>query len=414
MSVHIAAVRAVRVSGRWDYRESLGEGGSLSPAWIYDGFVGRSKPRRWPIPNLDVGPPYPVQAVFLQVESSEGETGTYGPVAEGEARYVVQRLAPQILGEDPRAVEYLWDRLYRSNINLRSGESTMALSKLDLALWDLKGRLAGQPVWRLLGGPTRAVVPSYASMLGFGQEPEAAARETVRVMDAGYTAIKWFFRNGPAQGEGGFRENVELVRSVREAAGPDARVAFDAWNGWSPEYAVRMIEATAVYRTWWIEEPVMPDRIDEYVVIRSRVRGGSNTSDATGASVLIAGGEHEYTRFGARRLLDAGAVDVLQPDPTWCGGLTETKKICAIASTYPVQVVPHHGGYASLHLIASQSPALCPMQEWLLQAGRRDNVFQKYPIEPVDGAFVLPQVPGLGIEIDPAKAETIETIEETS
>lgn len=419
MAIRITAVRAIRVSGSWDYREPLGEGGSLSPGRVYDGFAGMSaepaaaappraaKPRRWPIPDLDAGPPYPVQAVFLQVDSSEGAIGTYGPVAAEEASHVVRRLAPQVMGEDPRAVHYLWDRLYRSNINARAGEAMMALSKLDLALWDLKGRLAGEPVWRLLGGPTRARVPAYASLLGFDQELQAAAAGTRRVVEAGYTAIKWFFRNGPADGDAGFRENVDLVRAVREAAGPDVRIAFDAWNGWSVEYAWRMIEATAAYRPWWFEEPVMPDRLDEYAEIRSRAR-------SSGGAVLIAGGEHEYTRYGAKRLLEAGAVDVLQPDPTWCGGLTEAKKICALASTWPVQVIPHHGGYASLALIASESPALCPVQEWLFQAGRRDNVFQKHPIEPVDGGFELPDVPGLGIEIDESKADRIETLEETA
>jgi L-alanine-DL-glutamate epimerase-like enolase superfamily enzyme len=282
----------------------------------------------------------------------------------------------------------------------------MAMSKLDLALWDLKGRLADEPVWRLLGGPTRPRVPAYASMLGYDQEPERAAAETRRVVAAGYGAIKWFFRNGPGEREAGFAENVELVRRVREAAGPATKIMFDAWNGWDVEYCLRTIAATAGYDPYWIEEPVMPDAVGGYAKIREGKAG------VGGATVNIAGGEHEYTRWGARRLLDAGAIDVLQPDPTWCGGITEITKICSIASTYHVPVIPHHGGYASLHLIASRSPAVCPLQEWLFQAGRRDNVFQAHPIEPVDGAFALPEAPGLGIEIDEDKADTIEPIEE--
>ena len=143
----------------------------------------------------------------------------------------------------------------------------------------------------------------------------------------------------------------------------------------------------------------MADMIPQYAELRRTI-----------STVAISGGEHEYTRWGIKALLDAGAVDILQPDPTWAGGLTEMTKICALASSCGIPVIPHHGGIASTHLIASQTITTCPIQEWLLQHGRRGNVFLKHKIEPVDGAFALPPGPGLSMELDEAAVESADEI----
>lgn len=143
----------------------------------------------------------------------------------------------------------------------------------------------------------------------------------------------------------------------------------------------------------------MPDLIPQYAELRRTID-----------TVAIAGGEHEYTRWGIKALLDAGAVDILQPDPTWAGGLTELMKICALASAYNIPLIPHHGGLAASHLIAAQTLTTCPIQEWLLQAGRRDNVFLKHKREPVEGYFDLPPGPGLGLELDEAAIEGREVL----
>jgi L-alanine-DL-glutamate epimerase-like enolase superfamily enzyme len=160
-----------------------------------------------------------------------------------------------------------------------------------------------------------------------------------------------------------------------------------------------MAQLAAECRPWWFEEPVMPAMIQQYAEIRRTV-----------SAVAISGGEHEYTRWGIKALLDAGAVDILQPDPTWTGGLTEMVKICALASAYDIPVIPHHGGKAASHLIASQTIATCPIQEWLLQAGRRDNVFLKYKIKPIDGYIELPAGPGLGMEFDEDAVQSKEEV----
>ena len=139
----------------------------------------------------------------------------------------------------------------------------------------------------------------------------------------------------------------------------------------------------------------MPDRIPQYAELRRSISG-----------VAIAGGEHEYTRWGVKALLDAGAVDILQTDPTWAGGLTEMRKICALASSYGIPVIPHHGAWASTHLIASQSLTTCPIQEWLLQHGATGNFFLKHKLEPVNGHIELPIVPGLCMDLDESVIES--------
>ena len=163
---------------------------------------------------------------------------------------------------------------------------------------------------------------------------------------------------------------------------------FDAWSSWNVPFTQRMIELSAPYRPTWFEEPVLADLIPQYAELRRGARG-----------VFISGGEHEYTRWGIKALLDAQAVHILQPDVTWAGGLSEMTKICALASAYAIPVIPHHGGWASTHLIASQTITTCPMQEWLFLAGRPDNVFYKHKLVPVDGHIHLPSAPGLSMDM---------------
>lgn len=387
----ITGFRFERLRGTWHYDGPIGEAGMVHPADIYPDLAARSRSRAgaMPIGVSEDGPPYPLQAIFLFIDTSAGVSGCYGPIGYEEARTIDRRLKRVVIGEPAHAVERIWDRLYRTNVTGRKGETMTAISKVDLALWDLKGRLLDAPVYELLGGPTRDRVRAYASMLGHAVAPERAAARVREVVAAGYTATKWFMPYGPADGPEGLRRNLALIHAVREAAGPDVELMFDAWNSWDVPYTRRMAAEAAADRPWWFEEPVMPDMISQYAELRRTVD-----------TVAIAGGEHEYTRWGIKALLDAEAVDVLQPDPTWAGGLTEMVKICALASAHGIPVIPHHGGRASLHLIASQTITTCPIQEWLLQHGRRDNLFLKHKIEPEDGAFALPPGPGLTMDLD--------------
>jgi L-alanine-DL-glutamate epimerase-like enolase superfamily enzyme len=348
---------------------------------------------------LEEGPPYPITALFLYIDTDEGISGIYGPVSEDEARIIHHRLARVVIGEDPHAVERIWDKMYRANIAGNQGAVMTAISKVDLALWDLKGRIWDAPVYELLGGPSRSQIQAYASMLGFSVEPELVQERSEAVAEDGYTGIKWFFRHGPGAGQEGVEQNLALVEAAREGAGPDVGLMFDCWKSWDVPYTQRMAKLAAGYRPRWFEEPVPPVMIPQYAELRRTID-----------TVAISGGEHAYTRWGMKALLDAKAVDILQPDPTWAGGLTEMTKICGLASAYGIPVIPHHGGLAASHLIASQTTTTCPLQEWLFQAGRRDNVFLQQKIEPEEGYFALPEGPGLGIALDEDAVEEIEEV----
>jgi L-alanine-DL-glutamate epimerase-like enolase superfamily enzyme len=322
------------------------------------------------------------------IDTDQGVSGSFGPIGSEDIYQIQQYFAGLLIGENPHAVERIWDKMYRLAIHGRKGTPMMALSKVDLALWDLKGRLLDAPVYILLGGPSRDKIRAYASMLGYSVEPERVAERCKEVVARGYTAIKWFLPCQPKDGEAGIRQNLAVIAAAREAAGPDVDLMFDAWNSWDVPYTLRMAELAAEYRPYWFEEPVMADLISQYAEIRRSVRGSR-----------ITGGEHEYTRWGIKALLDAQAVDILQPDATWAGGLTEMVKICALASAAAIPVIPHHGGWASTHLIASQTLSTCPMQEWLFQAGITSNVFHKHKLEPVDGHIELPTAAGLCTEL---------------
>jgi L-alanine-DL-glutamate epimerase-like enolase superfamily enzyme len=165
-------------------------------------------------------------------------------------------------------------------------------------------------------------------------------------------------------------------------------------------YVQRLAELAAPYRPRWFEEPVMPDWIDQYAALRRSV-----------TATAIAGGEHEYTRWGAKALLDAGAVDVLQMDVIWAGGLTEMVKVAALASACGIPLIPHCGFRAASHLIAAQAIATCPLQEWLIQSAAVGEYFLKARYWPENGSLDLPPGPGLAMELDDSRIESRELLD---
>ena len=333
-----------------------------------------------------------VSGVFLSVETDDGITGVAGPVDIGEAFFVQHNIADVVIGENPLATERVWDKLYRHLIHGRKGHPMFAVSVLDCALWDIRGKAAGLPVYQLLGGPVRKSFPAYASTLGFSVDPEKAASRAKSFVEEGYTAQKWFFRYGPADGERGIQKNVELVRSIREAVGPEVEIMLDAWNSWDVRYALDMANRIAEYRPRWIEEVVKPDDIPGYARVRAQ------------SPVPIAGGEHEYTRWGARDYFTAGAVDLYQADTFWAGGISEMMKIFALASAFEVQAIPHgHSVPVNAHLTAAQSPGLTPYIEYLVQWNGVMQFFLKNPVRPVNGKVTVSDQPGIGLEIDDSK-----------
>lgn len=336
----------------------------------------------------------PVTAYFVEIESDTGLVGIGGPMPHEQAYVVATQLAPILMDQDPLAIERIWDKMYRAMVHGRKGVVMMAISVVDCALWDLKGKWANAPVYTLLGGPTRTEIPAYASMLGYSLDPELIQERAQWVVDQGYTATKWFFRDGPTDGKAGIQRNLRMVRTLRETIGEDVDLMLDCWMSWDVPYTIQMAARLEEYSPRWLEEPVLPDKIAQYAEIRRNVR------------IPISGGEHEYTRWGLKALMDAGACDVLQPDIYWAGGISETMKICALASAYDLPVIPHgHSVAATIHLIAAWPVTTTPLLEFLLKWNQIHQHFLKTPIVPQNGIVTLPNTPGLGMELDDAKID---------
>ncbi len=270
----------------------------------------------------------------------------------------------------------------------------MAISAVDNALWDLRGRYFNAPVYRLLGGPSRDAVEAYGSCLGYSVEPEAVRRKCAELYRGGFRCQKWFMAYGPGDGAAGLAKSVELVRVLRETLGDDAEIMFDAFMGWQLDFAVAWARQAERYRPRWIEEAFGMDKLEAFVELRRKT------------TVPVATGEHFYGRWEVNRFLAAGAISVVQSDPEWCGGVSELVKMCAIASLYDAQVVPHgHNLHAALHVVASQPPATCPLVEYLISKMSTYYHFEKNVPHPVEGKIALPDRPGFGIEFDDAKVE---------
>jgi L-alanine-DL-glutamate epimerase-like enolase superfamily enzyme len=324
--------------------------------------------------------------------TDEGLSGLYGPIDARQAFLIATDLRGPLMGADPIATEAIHDRMLRLNRHGRAGMFVNAISAVDNALWDLRGKAAGEPVYRLLGGPTRDRVPAYASMLGYSVEPAPAAAVALEHKVQGYQAQKWFFAYGPGAGWEGLQRNLALARSLREAVGPGYPLMFDAFMGWDLTYATDMLRGLEEVEPHWVEEPVPPERLSVFkrLAATSRVR--------------LATGEHAHTRWQIKELLETGAVGVVQADPDWVGGITEQLHICSLCSAYDIPVVAHgHAMAVPVHIAAARSPQVVPMVEYLVRIQDRNQWFNRTILRPVDGAIDLPTEPGLEIELDEDK-----------
>ena len=236
--------------------------------------------------------------------------------------------------------------MHRTSVHGRQGEPMMAISVIDNALWDLKGKWLSKPVHMLIGGPCRKSMPAYASMLGHNVTDMGLVRErATMVAEMGFTAQKWFFRHGPMSGHDGFKANVQMVKTLRETVGEGVDIMLDCWQSMDVNYAIKLATAIEEYAPRWLEEVAMPDRIDSYRKVREKT------------SIPISGAEHEYTRWGFKRFMDAEAVDIIQPDLNWAGGLSEVLKISAMATAYDLITIAHQGvSPVGMAWSAAQSP----------------------------------------------------------
>jgi L-alanine-DL-glutamate epimerase-like enolase superfamily enzyme len=389
-STKIAAVEIWRLEGHRKALPGVNNQYQVQPLHVYDEY--RPQPYR--------DNPNPVErdtaasALYLTIRTADGLEGIYGPVDREVASVIDQQVGRFLIGKDGLAGEALWDQMHRSDRHSRRGYYLMAISALDNALWDLRGRYFNVPVYRLLGGPTRAKVDAYSSCLGYSVEPELAAKRASELLAQGYRNQKWFIAYGPGDGLEGLDKNVQLVKALREALGADVNLMFDAYSGWNLDYALSWAKRVEQYNPRWIEEAFHPEKIESFAELRRKT------------SVPVASGEHFYGRWEVYEYLKAGAVSVVQADPEWCGGLSELIKISAVSTLFDAQVIPHgHGIHAALHFVASQPPMTCPWIEYLINKMSSYYHFEKHRYEVVEGHVALPTRPGFGIEFDPAKVE---------
>ncbi len=350
----------------------------------------------------------------MRIDTDEGLSG-FGEAnpdaGAGAVVGMINFLTPLLIGEDPRNVERCWEKLRRNKVfaGPQGGVFVIALSGIELALWDLAGKAAGQPVYRLLGGKFRDRIRLYADC-GDGDDPAGSIAGCVdraqRMVAEGFTAIKFDIDNlhHPAKFDvfnhtinaAELRSMVERVAAVREAIGPDVDLAIDLHARYDVPSACRISWELEPFHLMWLEEPLPAENIDALVRVRAQTR------------TPICAGENLYLRWGFRELLERGAVDVIEPDVPKCGGLAEAKKIANLAELHYIPFAPHLvstplGTMATSHQCGAIPNFL--VQEW--HALEERAVWDSYVHAPdgsgsivKDGYITLPDTPGIGVELD--------------
>ena len=350
-----------------------------------------------PIANpMSVHPPYKrfrkswginaMGSMVVEVEAEDGTCGVGVTIGGEPGCYIVEHhLSRFCEGKDPRNIELMWDQMFRATVNYgRKGLPIQAISAVDLALWDLLGKLRREPVYMLLGGATKPFLPMYTTTA----KPEAGKAQ-------GFVACKVPCPYGPADGAEGFKQNIKYLKQCRERVGPDFPLMLDCYMALSVPYSIslarRLLEPDLSFT--WMEEFLPPDSYDGYEEVMKAVGN---------LGLMLTTGEHEYTRWGFKQLLDKKAAHILQPDITWLGGITEARRIMAMASASDVLVVPHGSSIYSYHLqfafvnaplgeFINLSPDALSIQPYF------GGLFPDEPL-PKDGKITLEQVskPGFG------------------
>jgi L-rhamnonate dehydratase len=323
--------------------------------------------------------------LVVEIEAADGTVGFAVTTGGEPAAFIVEKhLARFLEGRDPAQVEKIWDQMYFSTQYYgRKGLVVNAISGVDLALWDLLGKLRGEPVYQLLGGAVRDELVFYAT----GARPDLAKQ-------MGFIGGKLPLHHGPAEGEEGFAQNIAMLADMRARVGPDFWLMLDCWMSLDLNYSIRLSQRAAEHGLKWIEEALSPDDYWGYAELKRNAPKG----------MLVTTGEHEATRWGFRMLLEMGCCDIIQPDVGWCGGMTELLKIAALADSRGVMVIPHGSSVYSYHFVITRHNS--PFAEFLMMAPAADRVVPMFhpqlvgePV-PVNGRLKLPDSPGFGVELN--------------
>jgi L-alanine-DL-glutamate epimerase-like enolase superfamily enzyme len=324
-------------------------------------------------------------SVVVEVEADTGHVGVASGFGGPPVCWLInQHLSRFLIGSDPRDLNRIWDQMFRASMFYgRKGLPLAAISAVDLALWDLLGKLRDEPVYALIGGRTRDEIAFYCT----GPRPDAAKA-------MGFRGAKVPLPHGPGDGPEGLRANLDFLGQHRAAVGPDFPLMVDCFMALDVPYATALATAAAPLGVRWWEEMLHPDDVDGYRLLKQSCPTETWTT-----------GEHEYTRYGFRKLIEGRAIGILQPDVTWVGGLTELLRISAMAAAYDIPVVPHASGPYSYHFVLSQPNA--PFCEYVANSPDGLSVrpvfgglFADEPV-PQGGRLTISDAPGFGLTLSP-------------
>jgi len=332
--------------------------------------------------------------VLVQVYTDEGlvgigECSPMNPYLIGTT--ICRTLKPMIVGMNPFDIEKIWEKMFIGTYKLRGRLHSIAISGIEISLWDIIGKAVEQPIYKLLGGKYRDKVPMYASFMRRDQSPREVAERAVHFVDKGFKAIKikignrWGFDSLPDRA-------IETVKQVRSAIGDDIALMVDCNSAYSAPRAIQIGRQLEKYNIFHFEEPVPEYDIDSLAKVTSAL------------DVPVAGGEQNHTRYEFKELLMKDAVDIVQPDVTKAGGLLECKKIAAMADAFGKICTPHNtqptlGTAATLHFVIS-TPNCRYYQEYNIEPHPLREKFLREPLQIKEGYLFPPDKPGLGVEID--------------
>ena len=364
--------------------------------------------RVWPaIPSLKITGVQTIMTghdIYVKIETDEGITG-YGDATQHfvprSVEGMLKDLKPYLIGEDPQRIEYLWQVCFRRRF-YRGGPATgAAIAGIDQALWDIKGKACGMPVYQLLGGAARTSVRVYGHC--GGQTAEEAARQAKERADRGITAIRFrAFHSYDSRDFHdhalGVRQQIEYLEAIRKAVGDDVDLILECHGRYDPEWAIKLAELAKPFRPFMIEDPIRHENPEGLL----RVREHTN--------IPLAIGERYHNKWDCREAIVNQYVNYLRPDISHCGGISEMKKIAAMAEVYYINMIPHNnagplGSAATLHA-ALAIPNLTMIEAPWVNGNPDPKVVKPFP-EVIDGYALPMEGPGLGITFDEDKAATI-------
>jgi D-arabinonate dehydratase len=325
---------------------------------------------------------------FLQVSTDEGITGIVpagdlqaGPNGVALNKVLIEDLLkPYVIGEDPLNTERIWDKMYWGSVRYgRRGAALSAIGAIDIAIWDLKGKILNQPVHKLLGGH-RDTVPAYGSSVNLNYTREELVKQYSDFVESGFKMVKMKIGGRDPN------DDLERIKLVRETIGPNVDLAVDVNSGWSLTTAIRMAKKMEQYNIYWLEEPIPPDEIDNHAKL------------AAETSIPIAIGETHSTKWEFKALIERGAVEIVQANIVRCGGVTEWIKIAAIADAYGLSMCPHGGGAVAPSLAAAVPNGLFCECYGVQSSSREVESIYVDPIGPKNGEISPSNKPGFGIK----------------